>query len=337
MIILFYHSNIMSSTRKRVLTGTKPTSDQLHIGNFFGAIKPLLDYQQDPNRDVFFFIANMHTLSQLKDSTKIKDNIKTFTKLYYACWVNLEKTTLFVQSDIVGHAELWRILTCMSTMWQLERMHSYKDAINKGIAWEISAGTFIYPTLMAADILLYDADIVPVGKDQKQHVEFARDIAKKFNNTFWEILTIPDVFIKKEVETIPWIDGRKMSKSYNNYLGLLDDQQTIIKKIKAITTNALTVDQPKNPDQCNVYNIIRLFLSPEEDINLRKKYESWWLSYKEVKDYLYQKCRPFIEHIQYNFYNTDDQLIEQIIKQGNEKARTIAQQKKQQIYKAIWR
>lgn len=157
-------------------------------------------------------------------------------------------------------------------MGTMERMHAYKDAVAKGKANEISVGVFTYPILMAADILLYDTNEVPVGKDQKQHVEYARDIAEKFNRQFGETFTLPEPIIDTAVATVPGIDGRKMSKSYNNYIGMLDDEATLMKKIKLIPTDTKGIDESKDPDTCNVYNMIKLFLTEEEDVVLRARY-----------------------------------------------------------------
>ncbi|HCB51988.1 TPA: tryptophan--tRNA ligase [Patescibacteria group bacterium] len=204
---------------KRILTGLKPTGEQFHIGNYFGAIKPLIQLSQDnPDADIFLFLATMHAYTQIHNGEELKKNTLTVLKLYAACGADLERFMIYNPADIPGHAQLNWVLTCLTIMGTMERMHSYKDALAKGKAGEISVGTFCYPILMAADILLYDADIVPVGKDQKQHVEYARDIAQKFNKAYGEIFKLPDVYIRNEVAVVPGIDGRKMSKSYNNYI-----------------------------------------------------------------------------------------------------------------------
>ena len=221
-------------------------------------------------------------------------------------------------------------------MWTMERMHSYKDALAKWKSWEISVGTFCYPILMAADILLYDADQVPVGKDQKQHVEYARDIAQKFNNNYWETFRIPEPIIKSEVATIIWTDGRKMSKSYNNYIGLLEDENSMLKKIKQIPTDAKTIEEPKDPDECNVYNLTKLFLTAEEDIELRNKYTAWGLSYKVAKDYLYEKMLATLQPIQEKFKEISDEEVSKILHEHSQKANEIAEKKIKDVYEKIW-
>jgi tryptophanyl-tRNA synthetase len=214
-------------------------------------------------------------------------------------------------------------------------MHSYKDALAKGKAGETSVGTFCYPILMAADILLYDADLVPVGKDQKQHVEYARDIAQKFNNAYGETFKIPGVYIKDEVAVVPGIDGRKMSKSYNNYIGLLDDEKTIMKKIKQIPTSTQTVEEAKNPDECNVYKICKLFLTPEEDELLRQRYLAGGLSFKEAKDYLYEKVIAFLAPIQATYATISDKEIIALLADNAKKVQVLAQQKITEVYAKI--
>ncbi len=217
----------------------------------------------------------------------------------------------------------------------MERMHSYKEALDKGKAKEISIGVFCYPILMAADILLYDTDIVPVGKDQKQHVEYARDIAMKFNNTFGETFKIPDTYIQEDVATILWVDGRKMRKSYNNYIWLLDDEKTILKRVKQIPTSALTVEEPKNPDECNVYKLCKLFLTPEEDEALRTRYQAGGLSYKDAKDYLYEKIIAFVKPIQEKYAKISDKEIIDLLQKNAIIVNELAQKKIKEIYKKI--
>lgn len=188
---------------------------------------------------------------------------------------------------------------------------------------------------MAADILLYDTDIVPTGKDQKQHVEYARDMAQKFNREYGDVFKIPEPYIRSTVAIVPGIDGRKMSKSYNNYIGLLDDEKTVLKKIKQIPTSTQTVEEAKNPDECNVYNICKLFLTPEEDLELRKRYEAGGLSFKEAKEYLYEKVIAFLGPIQAKYATIDDEEIRKMLKENAVIMNTITQKKIEQVYQAI--
>jgi len=321
----------------RILTWLQATDSQLHIGNYFGAIQPMIELAKKfKDAEIFLFLAIMHSFNSIQNPKTLRQNAINILKIYAACGADLQRFMIYNPADIPGHAQLNRVLTCTTNMWFMERMHSYKEALDKGKAKEINVGVFCYPILMAADILLYDADIVPVGKDQKQHVEYARDIAIKFNNAFWETFKIPEPFIKPEVGTIIGIDWRKMSKSYNNYIWLLDDEKTILKRVKQIPTNTQTVEETKNPDTCNVYNICKLFLTPEENDTLRKRYEAGWLSYKEAKDYLYQKIIAFIQPIQEKYANISDQEIIDLLEKNKHIVNKISEKKINEVYKKIW-
>ncbi|MEI7563372.1 MAG: tryptophan--tRNA ligase [bacterium] len=322
--------------KKRILTGLQATSDQLHIGNYFGSIKSMLDLAQEyPDAEIFLFTAIMHTFTGLHDAQELKRNVMNSLKLFIACGVDPKRFMIYNPADIPAHAQLNRVFECLTIMGTMERMHSYKEAMDKGKKGEISVGTFCYPILMAADILLYDADMVPTGKDQKQHVEYARDMAQKFNREYGEIFKIPEPYIRSEVAIVPGIDGRKMSKSYNNYIGLLDDEKTVLKKIKQIPTSTQTVEEAKNPDECNVYKICKLFLNPEEDLELRRKYEAGGLSFKEAKDYLYEKVIAFLSPLQAKYVQITDQEIIDLLAKNARSINELAQQKIQQVYKAI--
>ena len=321
---------------KRILTGIKPTWSELHLWNYFWALKPFVEMQNTyKDAEFFLFLANMHWFTQTQETEILKKNSMTIVKLYLACGADLNKTLVYNPAEIPWHAQLNWVLTCLTNMWTMERMHSYKEAIAKWKAWEISVWTFCYPLLMAADILLYDADQVPVGKDQKQHVEYARDIAQKFNNTYWETFKIPEPIIKTEVATIIGTDGRKMSKSYNNYIGLLEEENSMLKKIKQIPTDAKTIEEPKDPDECNVYNLTKLFLTQEEDQELRNKYTAWGLSYKEAKDYLFEKMRETLAPIKENFNKISDEEISKTLHEHSQKANIIAEKKVKDVYEKI--
>ncbi|MFZ2150644.1 MAG: tryptophan--tRNA ligase [Candidatus Absconditicoccaceae bacterium] len=321
---------------KRILTGLKPTDYQLHIGNYFGAVKPFIELSDKfQDAEIFLFLANMHAFTQLHDAQKLRENSINVLKLYAACGADLNRFMIYNPADVPGHAQLAWVFTCLTIMGTMERMHGYKDALAKGKAGEISTGTFCYPLLMAADILIYDTDIVPVGKDQKQHVEYARDMAIKFNNQYGDTFKIPDVSIREEVAIVPGIDGRKMSKSYNNYIGLLDDEKTVLKRVKQIPTNTQTVEEPKNPDECNVYKILKLFLDEEENIKIRNRYEAGGLSYKEVKDYLYEKIIAFLKPIQEKYNQISDQEISDLLAKNAKIVNEIASKKVEEVYSKI--
>ncbi len=319
--------------KKRILTWLKPTSGQLHLGNYFGAIKPMIDLSlQDDISEVFLFLANLHGFTTVHDPKILHQNSLNILKLYLASGANSNKFFIYNPADIPWHVQLSRVLTCLTNMWTMERMHAYKSVIAQWKANEASVGLFCYPILMASDIILYDADIVPVGKDQKQHVEYARDIAGKFNRQFGETFILPEPHIQDTIATIPGIDGRKMSKSYNNYIWLLDDEKTILKKVKQISTDTKAVEEPKNPDECNVYNIMKLFLNEEENKDMRAKYEKWGLSYKYAKEVLFEKLMKFLKPIQAKYAEITDQEIIDLLAKNAKIANEIAEKKIKDVY-----
>jgi len=322
----------------KILTWLKPTADQLHLGNYLGAMKPLMDLARDnPQASINLFVASMHayTYESMHTPGVINHNTMTFLKLFVAAGADLSRYLIYDQRHIPEHTQLTWILTCLSHMGMIERMHAFKDAVAKGKANEISTGVFLYPVLMAADILLYDATHIPIWQDQKQHVELARDLALKFNNLYGDVMTIPEPLIGKEIGVIPGIDGRKMSKSYNNFLGLLDDEETLHSKIKKISTDMKTVDEPKDPDTCTVYAIIKHVLTPDEQISLQNRYRAWWLSYKELKEYAFEKIWAVIKPIQDAYAACDDDAIARIVKQGTQQAHDQAQKKMHHINQAM--
>jgi len=322
---------------KRILTAVKPTDRQMHIGNLLWAINPFIKMaNENPNDEIFLFLANMHALTALHDWNAIKENSINVVKLYAACWADINRFYIYNPADIPGHAQLNRVFSCLTIMWTMERMHSYKEALEKWNAGTISVWTFNYPILMAADILLYDADYVPCGKDQKQHVEYARDFAEKFNREYGETFKIPEPLIDSRVATIIGSDWRKMSKSYNNYIWLLDDEKAVLKRVKQIPTSTQTVEEPKNPDECNVYQLCKLFLTEEEDKALREKYLAWGLSFKYAKDYLFEKIMSTITPIQKKYAEISDEEILKVLKRWKESVSPIAEKKVQEVYKKVW-
>ena len=322
---------------KRILTWLKPTDNQIHLWNYFWAIKPFLKIaSENPDAEIFLFLANMHALTALHDGNAIRQNSINVVKLYAVCGADLDRFYIYNPADIPAHAQLNWVFSCLTIMWTMERMHSYKEALAKWKAGTISVWTFNYPILMAADILIYDADYVPVWKDQKQHVEYARDLAEKFNREYGETFKVPEPFIDDKVATILWSDGRKMSKSYNNYIWLLDDEKTILKKVKQIPTSTQTIEESKNPDECNVYQLCKLFLNNDEDLALRQKYEKWGLSFKDAKDYLFEKIRDTLIPIQKAYAEISDKEIINILKKWKEAVSPIAEKKVEEVYKKVW-
>ena len=321
---------------KRILTWVKPTDSQIHLWNLFWAVKPFLKMaEENPDAEIFMFLANMHALTALHDWDVIRNNSINIVKLYAACGADLNRFYIYNPADIPAHAQMNRVFSCLTIMWTMERMHSYKEALAKWNAWTISVWTFCYPILMAADILIYDADYVPVGKDQKQHVEYARDFAEKFNREYGETFKVPEPLIDNRVATIIWSDWRKMSKSYNNYIWLLDDEKSVLKRVKQIPTSTQTVEEPKNPDECNVYQLCKLFLTPEEDEALRAKYLKGGLSFKEAKDYLFEKIMETLTPIQKKYAEISDEEIIKILKKWKESVSPIAEKKVEDVYKKV--
>lgn len=310
--------------KKRLLSGIQP-SGNIHIGNYFGAIKQLVDLQDQ--YDSFVFIADLHAMTTIQNKEELSNNIINVALDYLACGLNPDKVCLFKQSDVPIVAELAWYFNCITTMPYLERATAYKDANQK--AKEINVGLFDYPMLMSADILIYDANIVPVGQDQKQHVEYARDTAQKFNNIYGQTLTIPEAFIMKEVAIVPGTDGRKMSKSYKNTIPLFGTDEEIKKSIMRIVTDSKNPSDSKDPETCNIFALHKLFLKKSDLEILRNKYINGGLGYKESKDMLYNEIINFIGPMRERreIYQQDLNIVRSILKKGAEKASVIANKK----------
>jgi tryptophanyl-tRNA synthetase len=326
-------------TKKHILTGCQPSSDQLHIGNYFGAVKPMIDLQKTWEFDkVTMFIADLHACTKILDRDLSKLPLWTLNmiKLYIACGLDPEKVFMFKQSDVPAHAELTWIFNCFTHVGFMQRMHVYKDAINAGKEHLLSIGSMNYPILMAADILLYDPDLIPVGQDNKQHIEYMRDTVSKIHHKLKvkDLFKTPDAYIQKDIAEVPWLDGRKMSKSYDNYLWLLDSPELLLKKVKKIQTTDLLPEDPKDPDACCVYAILKLFLNSDEDTIIRNRYATW-ISYKELKDMTYEKLMAFVVPIQTKFAEIDDSYVREILTKNAIIANEIANKKIDKVYKAI--
>jgi tryptophanyl-tRNA synthetase len=325
--------------KKRMLSGVKPTGKP-HIGNYFGSIKQFLDLQNSGN-EVFAFVPNLHALISVQNKDEMFENTIDVVKDYIACGLDPDKVTLFVQSDIPEHSELNWIFNCLVTVPYMERAHAYKDAIANGK--EPTVGLFDYPVLMAADILLYSPDIVPVGQDQKQHIEYARDIANKFHDVFCkknengEVLDptfkLPEDYIQKEVAIVPGIDGRKMSKSYKNHIPLFATDEEIRKVCMNIVTDSAGVADKKNPDENHIYNIYKLFANNEEDKIFRSKLENGGVGYGDLKKELSEKIISFITPLREKRDRLTNEYILDVIKKGGLKAKKVAEEKMQEIRK----
>jgi tryptophanyl-tRNA synthetase len=321
----------MTTVRKTLVSGIQ-SSGKLHIGNYFGAIKQNIELGNSDAYDAYIFLADYHSMTSLIDAGERRNNTFDAACTYLAFGLDPEKVTLFKQSDVPEVHELTWILNTVAPMPMLMLAHAFKDhdAKNK----DVSVGLFDYPVLMASDILIYDGEIVPVGKDQEQHVEIARELAGKYNRAYGELLKMPQAFIKKDVATVPGIDGEKMSKSKNNHIPLFGSPEDVQKRIMSIVTDSARPEDKKNPDENNIYNIHKLFLSEAEDTLLRAKFEGGGYGYKEAKEELLHTYFKWIKQFAdtYDYYHRQrPDKVYAILSNGGEKARRRAQEKMKQV------
>ncbi|MFN8438970.1 MAG: tryptophan--tRNA ligase [Cytophagales bacterium] len=307
----------------RILTGIQSSGRQ-HLGNILGAIKPAIQMSSDPKNESFFFIADLHTLTSVKDASKLKENTYAAAAAWLACGFDTDRNTFYRQSDIPEVCELMWYLSCLTPFPMLANAHSFKDKSEK--LADVNAGLFTYPVLMAADIILYDANIVPVGKDQIQHLEMTRDMATKFNLTFGDTFVIPEAKVDENVMTIPGTNGQKMSKSYNNYIDVFLDEKALKKVVMSIQTDSKQLEEPKDPDTCNVFKIYSLVANENQITDLRAKYLAGNFGYGHAKNELlavlienYKKERELFNH-----YMNNTEEIEAKLKIGADKARNVA-------------
>ena len=316
----------------RILSGIQP-SGTLHIGNYFGAIQKIVEAQDQG--DLFAFIASYHALTSVKDREVLEKNIFDVAVNFLACGINPEKSTFWVQSDVKEVLELYWILSNHTSMGLLERAHSYKDKTARGIG--ANHGLFSYPVLMAADILLYDSNIVPVGKDQIQHVEMARDIATSFNHTYGEILTLPVSKVDENVATVPGTDGAKMSKSYGNTIDMFGSKKGIKKQVMGIVTDSKELDEPKEWENCNIYKLCELFMNEDELSVLQQRYATPGEGYGHFKltllDKINEHFAPYNERRDYLLANPNE--VKEILAFGASKAQKIAAVKMEKIRAAV--
>src|ERR1700731_4224169 len=249
----------------RILSGIQ-SSGVLHIGNYFGMMRQAIGLQDEG--EAFYFIADYHALTSVRDPDGLRQNVRRIALDFLACGLDPERAALFLQSDVPAVTELTWILATVAPMGLLERAHSYKDKVARGLP--ASAGLFTYPVLMAADILIYDSDLVPVGKDQKQHLEMTRDIAQKFNETFGDVLRLPEPHIQPAPETVPGIDGQKMSKSYGNTIDIFGDEKEMRKRVMSIVTDSSPVEAAKDPASSTIFHLYSLFATKEETGKMRE-------------------------------------------------------------------
>lgn len=319
----------------RVLTGIQ-SSGRPHLGNILGAILPAIEMSKNPANEAFFFIADFHSLTTIKNAQERIQNTQAIAAAWLAFGFDTEKNYFYRQSRIPEVCELTWYLNCFTPYPMLANAHSFKDK-SDNLA-DVNAGLFDYPVLMAADILLYDAEFVPVGKDQQQHLEITRDIAQKINFYYQqEVFVIPQAQINETVMTIPGTDGRKMSKSYNNYIDIFLPSKELKKQIAKIVTDSTPLEEPKNPDTCNVFKLYSLLASAEEVETMRKNYLNGGYGYGHAKQALQELIeRKFHnERERFNELMQNPELIENTLRQGEAKAREIAHQTLQRVRKVM--
>jgi tryptophanyl-tRNA synthetase len=307
----------------RILTGIQ-SSGRPHLGNLLGAIIPAIKLSQQPGNESFFFIADLHSLISIKSAETRINNVQAVAAAWLAFGFDTEKNCLYRQSRIPEVCELNWYLNCITPFPMLANAHSFKDKAEK--LSDVNAGLFTYPVLMTADILLYDANVVPVGKDQKQHLEMAKDIASSFNGTYGETFVLPESKIEEQLMTIPGTDGQKMSKSYGNIIDIFLSEKELLKQIKTIKTDSTPLEAPKDPDTDITFSIYKLLANSDQQEALRKKYIAGNYGYGHAKQELYELIiQKFSkEREAFNFYLSNTQELERKLVQGEDKARVVA-------------
>ena len=327
-------------SEKIVLTGIKPTGTP-HLGNYIGALKPLVDMSQ--KNHTFMFIADLHALNTMHDPKLIQQHTYELAASLVAMGLNLDNAILFRQSDIVEVYELSTLLTNVTPKGLMNRAHSYKAAVEKNTAAGddidagVNMGLYTYPILMAADILLYNSDIVPVGADQKQHVEFARDIAGYFNNIYGETFKLPEPVISETGGTIPGLDGRKMSKSYDNTIPLFAPESELKKKIMRIITDSKTPEESKDPDESTIFQLYKHFANADEIEKLREMFVAGGMGYGTAKTILYEKINAVLTDArnEYNRLLDNKSELDAILANGADKARVVAAETLKRVKRAM--
>lgn len=307
----------------RILTGIQSTGIP-HLGNLLGAIIPAIQLAKKDKNESFLFIADLHSLTQIKKGEKLKENTFSTAASWLACGLDPKKTIFYRQSDISQVTELSWYLSCFFPYQRLKLAHSFKDK-SKNLS-DINTGLFSYPMLMAADILMYDADFVPTGKDQLQHIEMTRDVASRFNNLMGNTFVLPNPVLQKDTQHVPGTDGNKMSKSKNNTINIFLPEKKLKKTIMSISTDSIPLDDPKNPDKCNVFKLYSLMASPKEIGFLKAQYLSGGMGYGTAKELLYELILKKFksERLKFDYYNSNPEEVYTALEKGASKARKIA-------------
>src|SRR5438874_7204359 len=316
----------------RILSGIQP-SGVLHIGNYFGMMRPAIALQSEG--EAFYFIADYHALTSVRDPTTLHENIHRVALDFLACGLDPERAALFRQSDVPQVTELAWILSTVTPMGLLERSHSYKDKLARGML--PSVGLFNYPVLMAADILVYDSDIVPVGKDQKQHIEITRDLAVKMNEAFGQVFKLPEPRIQAATEVVPGIDGQKMSKSYGNNIDIFGDEKETRKRVMSIVTDSTPVEAPKDPSTSTIFQLYSLFASKSETEEMRDRFQKGGTGYGDFKKELFEKLWEFFAPMRKRREEivADKSYIDNVLARGARRADKIANQVMQRVRNAV--
>jgi tryptophanyl-tRNA synthetase len=318
----------------RILTGVQSTGTP-HLGNLLGAILPAIEMANDPTNESFLFIADMHSLTQIKDGKELRENTYSTAATWLACGIDINKTVFYRQSDIPEVTELSWYLSCFFPYQRLTLAHSFKDKADR--LADVNSGLFTYPMLMAADILLYDAEIVPVGKDQLQHLEMTRDVANRFNHVVGETLIPPAAKVSENTKLVPGTDGQKMSKSRNNFINIFLPDKKLRKQIMGIKTDSTPLEEPKNPDTDNVFALYKLMATEEQIAEMRVNYEGGNYGYGHAKQALYELIldKFSAEREKYNHYMNNLHEIDEALSVGAEKARKVASDVLQRVREKI--
>ena len=316
----------------RILSGIQP-SGALHIGNYFGMMRPAVALQAEG--EALYFVADYHALTSLRDPEMLRANSRRVALDFLACGLDPERATLFRHSDVPQVTELAWILSTIAPMGLLERAHSYKDKLARGMSANV--GLFSYPILMAADILIYDSDVVPVGKDQKQHIEMTRDLAVKMNETYGQIFKLPEPRIQPATETVPGVDGQKMSKSYGNNIDIFGDEKEMRKHVMSIVTDSLAVDAPKDPATSTIFKLYSLVASDDEITNMRDRFIKGGTGYGDFKKELFEKLWEYFAPMRKRREEIlkDESYIDNVLARGAARANEIANQVMDRVRKAV--
>src|SRR5438876_1448719 len=324
--------NILHVGSMRILSGIQP-SGVLHIGNYFGMMRPAIALQAEG--EAFYFIADYHALTSVRDRKVLRENSRHIALDFLACGLDPEGAAVFRQSDVPQVTELAWILSTVAPMGLLERSHSYKDKLARGML--PSVGLFNYPVLMAADILIYDSDVVPVGKDQKQHIEITRDLAVKMNETFGEIFRLPEPRIQAATEVVPGIDGQKMSKSYGNNIDIFGEEKETRKRVMSIVTDSTPVEAPKDPSKSTIFQLYSLVASKNEIVEMRERFEKGGTGYGDFKKQLFEKLWEYFAPMRKRRAEilADKSYIDNVLARGARRADEIANQVMQRARNAV--